>query len=65
MVRGREEDLSKMVPIDAHLKGMTLVLVDPRYQQDPVYLVDRDGKAIHEWPYVPTMGEVDDACRSN
>lgn len=62
MVSGREEDITKMLPVDAWLMGLNLILVDPRFYADPVYLIGRHG-VIREWEHVPSIGEVDDACR--
>lgn len=62
MVRGPREDLTHMLSVDAWLKGMTLTFVDPRYRQDPVYLLDEKGNILREWEYLPSIGEVDDAC---
>ena len=63
MVRGRQVDLTKMLPVDAWLRGLTLILVDPKYYADPVYLIGSHG-VIREWDYVPSLGEVDDACKN-
>lgn len=62
MVSGRREDLTKMLSVHAWLKGMKLTFVDPRWRQDPVYLLDGKGNIIREWEHVPSIGEVDDAC---
>jgi hypothetical protein len=62
MASGKEEDLTSMVPIDAYQKGMRLILRDPMYQPDPVYLLDKDGVIIEQWEHIPSIGEVDDAC---
>lgn len=62
MVRGRQEDLTNMLPVDAWLKGLDLILVDPMFYADPVYLLGRHG-VIRVWDYVPSVGEVDDACK--
>ena len=62
MVSGRTEDITKMLPVDAWLRGMILVLVRPRDDDDPVYLIGSHG-VIREWEYVPSIGEVDDACK--
>lgn len=63
MARGFESDLTNMLPVDAMLKGFSLILRDPRTRPDPVYLRDRDGIIRQQWDYVPSMGEVDGACR--
>jgi hypothetical protein len=63
MVNGRKEDITRMLPIDARLKDMRLILVDPRYRQDPVYLLNSTGDIVREWEYIPWLGEVDDACK--
>jgi hypothetical protein len=63
MVKGGEWNLTSMLPIEAYQKGLRLILRDPRHQPDPVYLLDSDGIIRKQWDYVPTMGEVDDACR--
>lgn len=63
MVKGRQEDLTKMLPVDAWLRGLSLILVDPKYYADPVYLMGRHG-VIHVWDYIPSVGEVDDACKN-
>jgi len=65
MVRGRQEDLTRMLSTDAYLKDMTLLFVDPGGQPDPVYLLDRYGNPIQEWPYIPSIGEVDDASKAS
>jgi hypothetical protein len=62
MVSGRKEDITRMLPVDARLKDMALVFVNPRDRQDPVYLLDSTGAIIREWEYIPSLGEVDDAC---
>jgi hypothetical protein len=63
MVRGWHQDLSHMLPVDAWLRRMRLTLVDPKQQADPVYLIDPDGRPVREWDYIPSMAEIDDACR--
>jgi len=63
MVRGRQEDLTRMLPVDAWLRGLNLTLVDPKHYADPVYLIGSHG-VIRAWDYIPTMGEVDDACKN-
>lgn len=60
IVDGRREDLTRMLPIDARLKDMALIFVDPRFEPDPCYLLDSRGDILHEWPYAPTLGEIDD-----
>ena len=62
MVRGRQVDITPMLPVDAWLRDMGLMLVLPYEDQDPVYLLDSSGTPIREWPYIPSMGEIDDAC---
>lgn len=52
-----------MLPVDARLRGMELTFEEPLYSPDPVYLRDRDGRTLREWRYIPSLGEVDDACR--
>lgn len=63
MVSGREHDLSKMLPMDARDKGMQLIEREPQFEEDPVYLLDSDGIIQKRWDYIPSMGEVDDACQ--
>lgn len=63
MVKGRQEDLTKMLPVDAWLRGLTLLLVEPRDDADPVYLIGSHG-VIQTWDYIPSIGEVDDACKN-
>jgi hypothetical protein len=62
MASGRQESITKMLPVDAWLGGLSLILVNPRFYVDPVYLIGRHG-IIRVWEYVPSIGEVDDACR--
>jgi hypothetical protein len=63
MVRGRQEDLTSMLPVDAWLRGLSLILVDPKYYVDPVYLLGNHG-VIQEWDYIPSLAELDEACKN-
>ena len=63
MVKGFEFDLTEMLAVDARLKGMKLIFRQPRWAVDPVYLLNSEGVIMQEWDYVPSMGQVDDACR--
>lgn len=63
MKRGEEENLTKMLPVEARVRNCRLVLRRPFNDPDPVYLLDSQGNVLREWEYVPSMGEVDDACK--
>jgi hypothetical protein len=63
MVNGREHDLTNMLSTDDRDRGLRLIERQPYEREDPVYLIDSDGIIQKRWDYIPSMGEVDDACK--
>lgn len=56
----QEEDISRMLPTEAVYRGVRL-----RWwldDGDPVALYDRKGAVLRQWDYVPSLGEVFEAC---
>jgi hypothetical protein len=61
MARYIVKDISNALPIGAWLKGWMLLWKQEKV--DPVYLHNGQGQIVYEWPYIPTLGEVDEICQ--
>lgn len=59
------DDLTRMLPVEAYYRGMTLTWWQPEALQiatDPVILKLR-GREIYRWDYIPSLTEVFEVCR--
>ncbi len=54
------EDLSMNLPAEASIAGMTLTFELPATPKrgNPIYLKDRNGKVLKEWPSIPSLTEI-------
>lgn len=59
------EDLTRMLPIEAYYKGMSLTWWRPEALQistDPIILELR-GRELYRWDYIPSLTEVFEVCK--
>jgi hypothetical protein len=68
--RWLEVNITGQLPIYAQMCGLQLISLVPDYRWDerggdPIILLDRWGRKLHEWPtnYEPSLSDLFEACR--
>lgn len=65
MTRVGKDNITEMLPVEAWLKGLRLLVMTPTewIKDHTIRLTDSNGHAIREWYYTPSLGEIDDVCK--
>ena len=58
------DNLSRSLPTPVYNRGYKLHFVEYDIPHDPVFLYARNGRIVHEWPYVPSLAEVFELCKT-